>query len=263
MSIKQQLLEAAKKIDTAVKLDSIFESADLSAEVKSKFETVFESAVKAKAIELAETHINDIAEKSEEMVEAGVKAEIADLTENLNKYLDHVAGTWLEENKIAVQSGMKVDMFESLMVGMKDLFVEHNVIVPTEEVDVVAELEAEITESRDLLNVAIDDKSRLEKTINEMKRDSVVFAATSDLTESQKEKVSSLIEGIEYNELFEGKLTAIVEMTASKVVAEAVVEDVQAQVVVESEVADPNFKEEEVIVESAKVDPMSVYLTAL
>ncbi|MGL4523017.1 MAG: prohead core protein, partial [Bacilli bacterium] len=259
MSIKQQLLEAAKTIKGTVQLDSIFESADLSADMKVKFQTVFESAVKTQAVALAETHISEIAEKSEEMVESRVQEELTDLTETLHKYLDHVAGKWLEENKEAVSNGIKVDMFESLMVGMKDLFVEHNVTVPEDAVDVVAELEDEIAESREELNVAINAKEALIKEMNTMKRDHMVESATAALTESQKEKVKSLIEGLDYDEAFDTKLSAIVEMTSN--VQAAVVEPTTH---VEESIT-PNFEQDapEVIVEAKQDTAMSAYLAAL
>lgn len=264
MSIKQKLLEAANSINAPIELDSIFESADLSADLKAKVATVFESVVKARAVALAETHINEIVAKSEELVESRVQEEISELTETLNTYLDHVAKHWLEENAMSVNNSIKVDMFESLMVGMKDLFVDHNVIIPEEAVNVVEELEAEIAESREELNVALNEKALMEKQMNDMKRDGIVESSIASLTESQKEKVKTLIEGVEYNDKFETKLSAIVEMTAAKVVTEAVV--VQEEVTTIAEEAGANFVEEQQIEESttASVDPrMAAYLAAL
>ena len=267
MSLKQKLLEAAKRIDTAVELDSIFESAEVSADVKSKMQTVFESAVKARAIALAESHITEIAEKSEEMVEARVQEELAELNTTLDTYLDHVANKWLEENTVAVSNNIKVDMFESLMGGLKDMFVEHNVVIPAEAVDVVAEMEEEVAESREMLNVALTEKAGLEKTISNMKRDALVAEAIADLTESQKETVQNLIEGIEFSDTFGGKLNAIVEMTAAKAVVESAEVEVKADaVIIEAEEAGANFVEEKQIDESTapKVDPtMAAYLAAM
>ena len=264
MSIKQKLLEAANAINTPIELDSIFESADLSADLKAKVATVFESVVKARAVALAETHINEIVAKSEELVESRVQEEISELTETLNTYLDHVAKHWLEENEVAVSNSIKVDMFESLMVGMKDLFVDHNVVIPEEAVNVVEELEAEIAESREELNTALNEKADLEKQMSNMKRDSIVESSIASLTESQKEKVKTLIEGVEYNDKFEAKLSAIVEMTAAKVVTEATV--VQEEVTTIAEEANANFVQEEQQIEEStnKVDPvMAAYLAAL
>ncbi|MGL5566723.1 MAG: prohead core protein [Plesiomonas sp.] len=266
MSLKQKLLEAAKRIDATVELDSIFESAEVSADVKTKMQTVFESAVKARAIALAESHITEIAEKSEELVEARVQEELAELNTTIDTYMDHVANKWLEENTVATSNNIKVEMFESLMGGLKEMFVEHNVVVPAEAVDVVAEMEAEVAESRQELSAALTEKADLEKVISNMKRDAMVESAIANLTESQKETVQNLIEGIDFSDAFEGKLTAIVEMTAAKAVVESA--DVKAEdatVIVEADEANANFVEEEKqIDESTKVDPsMAAYLAAL
>lgn len=262
MSIKTQLLEAAKTINTAVELDGIFESVDLSAEQRAKFKTVFESAVKAQAIALAESHINEISNSAEALVETRVQEEISELTETLNTYLDHVAGHWLEENKEAVSNSIKIDMFESLMVGMKDLFIDHNVIVPEESVNVVEELEAEIAEAREELNVALEEKAAIVESVNTMKRDNAVNEAIASLTESQKEKVKTLVEGLDYNDAFEGKLAAIVEMTAAAKVETQVQE---AEVETQIEEANVNFEPTNVEPTQTKaIDPkMAAYLAAL
>jgi hypothetical protein len=264
MPIKQKLLEAAKSMTVAVELDSIFESAQLSPEVKTQFQMVFETAVKSQAIKLAETHINEIAEQSNALVETQVQGEIAELQETLNKYLDHVAKHWLEENTLAVDNSIKVAMFESMMVGLKELFVENNVTVPEESVDVVAELEAEIAESREELNASLNENAELAKSINVLKRDAIVESSIASLAESQKEKVKDLVEGLEFNELFGNKLSAIVEMTAGKQVVEAAQEVAEAEsVIAEAQEEALNFQADEVIVEAEAVNPMAQYLTAL
>lgn len=267
MSLKQKLLEAAKRIDATVELDTIFESAEVSADVKTKMQTVFESAVKARAIALAESHITEIAEKSEELVEARVQEELTELNTTIDTYMDHVANKWLEENAVATSNNIKVEMFESLMGGLKEMFVEHNVVVPAEAVDVVAEMEAEVAESRQELSAALTEKADLEKTISNMKRDALVESAIADLTESQKETVQNLIEGIEFSDKFSGKLSAIVEMTAAKPVVESAEVKADEVVIAEADEANANFVEEKQIDESApatKADStMAAYLAAL
>lgn len=262
MPIKQKLLEAAKSMSVAVELDSIFESAQLSPEVKAQFQTVFESAVKAQAVKLAESHINEIAEQSNALVETQVQGEITELQETLNKYLDHVAQHWLVENTLSVDNSIKVNMFESMMVGLKELFVENNVTVPTESVDVVAELEGEIAEAREELNAALNEKAALNESINVLKRDAIVESSIGSLAESQKEKVKELVEGLEFNALFEGKLSAIVGMTAGKPVVEAAAEEAKEEVIAEAKEEALNFQSEEVVKEST-IDPMAQYLNVL
>ncbi|AAQ17885.1 gp22 prohead core scaffold protein [Aeromonas phage Aeh1] len=215
MSIKDQLLSEAKNITLGVELDSIFESVELAPEVKAKFSTVFESVVKQHAVTLAESHVAQIAEEADRLVEEKSAEKVEQLSEQVNKYFDHLVETWMEENKIAVDNGIKVQMFESLLGSMKAVFVEHNVSVPEESVDVVAEMEEELREARNELNGALDKVSELKESIVTIKRDQVVAEATKDLTEIQKGKVMSLSEGIAFGDTFADKLTAIVEMVSA------------------------------------------------
>ncbi|WCZ66382.1 prohead assembly (scaffolding) protein [Yersinia phage MHG19] len=219
--LKEQLIAEAANLAVDVELDSIFESVGLSDEVKANFSTVFEQSVKTNAAKIAESHINNIIEKAEtytaEMIEEAVTENEKSLTENASKFFDHLAKEWMAENKLAVERGLKAELFESMFSGLKELFVEHNVVVPEESVDVVAEMEEELTESQEELKNLFETKVELERTIAGMKRESAIKESTSDLTESQKEKVSALVEGLAYSDSFDGKLNAIVEMVkASK-----------------------------------------------
>lgn len=219
--LKDILLQEAQNIEATVALDSIFESVELSPEVKAKFETVFEATVKKHAVELAESHIAKIAEKAEEEVEknkeeAEEKAE-KKLTEHASRFLNHIAQEWMAENKLAVDRGVKADLFESVMGGMKELFVEHNVVIPEESVDVVAEMEEELAESQAECAKLFENVSNKEAVINSMLREKAVNESTSALTDIQKEKVFSLTEGMEYSEQFSSKLSAIVEMVKGSV----------------------------------------------
>ncbi|ADM79861.1 prohead core scaffold protein [Aeromonas phage phiAS5] len=213
--LKDQLLAEAKNITLGVELDGIFESVELAPEVKTKFSAVFESVVKQHAANLAESHIAQIAEEADRLVEEKSTEKVAQLSEQVNKYFEHLVETWMEENKLAVDNGIKVQMFESLLGSMKAVFVEHNVSVPEESVNVVAEMEEELREARTELNVALDKVSELKESMIAEKRERIVAEATKDLTEIQKEKVISLSEGIAFGDTFSDKLTAIVEMVSA------------------------------------------------
>lgn len=219
--LKEQLLAEVQTIELpAVELDSIFESVDLSDEVKANFTTVFEQAVKSGAVKLAESHINLIAEKADLMVEEQVNERAHQIEEKLyedtNKYFDHIANEWMVENKEAVSRDIKADLFESLVVGLKEVFIEHNVIIPEKQVDVVAELEEEIVEHQTEIKKLFETNQIQAKEIADMKRTACIAEKTLGLTESQIEKVQNLIEGLTYSDKFESKLTAIVEMVATK-----------------------------------------------
>lgn len=220
MSLKDQLLSESKNLDTPVELDSVFDNIELNEDTKTKFSAVFESAVKARALTLAESHIEAIAARSEELVEARVEEEVAEINESVNTYFDHLVESWKEENKVALESGMKVDIFESLMGSLKAVFVEHNIEVPTESVNVVTEMEAELAESAEELNKVVKSNKQLREENNALKMADSVKTATANLTESQKEKVATLVEGLKFDDKFQAKLDAIVEMVESKSPAE-------------------------------------------
>ncbi len=214
--LKDVLIKEAQDIEVSVELDGIFESVDLSADMKQNFSTVFEQAVKVKAAQLAEAHINLIAEKADEKVKEEVdersKESEKKLVEAAEKFFEYTSKEWLAENKLAVDRGIKADLFESMFAGLKTLVVEHNVELPEGSVDVVAEYESELQEEKQenvkLFTALNETKARLES----LERSNAVNEATRDLTESQKEKVSNLIEGLRFNDQFSTKLTAIVEM---------------------------------------------------
>jgi DNA-binding transcriptional MerR regulator len=214
--LKEQLIAEAQNIDASVALDSIFESVNISPEAKETFGTVFEATVKQHAVKLAESHIAKIAEKAEEEVEKNKEEaeEKADkkIQESAGRFLDHIAKEWLAENQLAVDRSIKAELFESMFAGMKELFVEHNVVIPEEAVDVVAEMEEELAEHKAETARLFEEVAQRDAYINYVQREVAVTEATKDLTESQKEKVGSLVEGMTYSDSFATKIGAIVEM---------------------------------------------------
>ncbi|CCI88749.1 phage prohead assembly (scaffolding) protein [Yersinia phage phiR1-RT] len=221
MHIKEQLIKEAQTlmVEASVELGSVFESVQLSDEVKTNFSTVFETLVKKNAAALAEKHINEIADKAEEEVEkaeeeADKKAE-KKITESASRFLDHIAKEWLAENKLAVDRGIKSDLFESMFSGLKELFVEHNVVVPEESVDVVAEMEEELAEQTAETGRLFEELGKRNAYINYIQREVAITEATRNLVESHKEQVVELLEGVEYSEGFAGKLNSIVSMVSA------------------------------------------------
>lgn len=216
MNIKDKLLEESKVLKEEVQLDEIFESVELSDDVKEKFSTVFESAVKSRSVKLAEKHIDDIVEKADAYLAEQVEEIKEEQSGKVNEYLSYVVENWLTENKLAVETGLKAQLFDSLLGEMKNLFIEHNVTVPEDSVDVVEELENELAENSVELDNLIKTKARLEEQLAEQKRTYAIDKATADLTESQKENVKELAESLTLDESFETKLSNIVSMVAEK-----------------------------------------------
>lgn len=216
MTIKDKLLQESKALKDPVQLDEIFESVELSEDVKDKFSSVFESAVKSRAVNLAEKHIDEIVEHADTYLAEQVEQIKEEQSGQVNEYLSYVVENWLTENKLAVETGLKAQLFDSLLGEMKNLFIEHNVTVPEDSVDVVEELENELAENSVELDNLIKTKARLEEQLAGQKRDYAIDKATADLTESQKENVKELAENLTLDESFDSKLSHIVSMVAEK-----------------------------------------------
>lgn len=265
-NLKDQLIKEAQTIETKIELDSIFESFDLTDTVKENFTTVFETAVKKQALALAESHIQAIAEKAEKDVEekSTEKTEEKDkkFNEKADKFFAHLAETWLEDNVVEIDKGIKSQMFESMFIGLKDLFIEHNVTLPAESVDVVAEMEEELAESKLETQTIFEKHALLKEEFQAMKREKIVESKTSELTESQKEKVLGLIEGLEYGDAFESKVQSIVEFATSKptIAEKPLVENTDHQT---DDPAALNYKvEPAVVTESEDEDPLMAQFLA-
>ena len=270
MSLKDKLLaESSEKLGAvAVELDSIFESVQLDEAVKENVSTAFEQAVRSAAITLAESHIADIASSAETQLAEGIEAARAEvetkLYEDADKFLTHLGKEWLKENALQVKTNIKSELFESFATGLKELFIENNVSVPEEQVDVIDELNAELDESTAEIKSLFDKNLALEEQISSLKKEKAISEATAGLTESQKEKVLSLVEGLEYGDSYSPKLSAIVEMVANSGQKEQKPIQEQALNIDESE-AEVKF-EPEVIVEQndnkQANNSMAAYLAA-
>ena len=182
---------------------------DLSEEFKTKAATVFESAVNSKVKEIAETMDADYNNKLEQ---ESAKAK-EELTEKVDSYLSYVVEEWMKENEIALERGIKGEIAEDFISGLKKLFSEHYIDVPDEKYDV---LEAQATKIEDLekkLNEQIEKNVELNKDNADKTRNEVMAEVANDLADTQKEKVSSLAEGVEFEneEQYKAKLEMLKE----------------------------------------------------
>lgn len=197
-------------IDVSDEVAMMFEGTeDLTEEFKEKAVTIFEAAVVAKVNEqLAKITTDFESELSEEI--DNVKKELA---ENLDSYLDYVVEQWMEENKLAIEQGLKSEMVEDFMRGLKGLFEEHYVEIPDEKVDVVEELASKTEELESKLNEEIKRNVELKSIVEDYAKDKLIEAVSEDLTETQKAKFRTLAEGVEFKdqENFVQKLDVIKE----------------------------------------------------
>ena len=202
-------------------------SDDLSEEFKTKAATVFESAVNSKVKEIAETMEADYNEKLEQ---EGAKAK-EELTEKVDSYLSYVVEEWMKENEIALERGIKGEIAEDFISGLKKLFSEHYIDVPDEKYDV---LEAQATKIDDLekkLNEQIEKNVELNKDNSVKSQKEIMAEVANDLADTQKEKFAKLAEEIEYStaEDFKKKCETIKESYfGQKAKADEALDDVAA-----------------------------------
>ncbi len=178
-------------------ISSMFEGIDLSEEFRSKVTLVFEAAVN----EAAQIRINEataaLEEEFEQKLTESVSEAMDEIVENLDSYLDYVVEEWMKENEVAIEAGIKVEMAESLMSGLKELFTEHNIDIDDETLDVVAGLEEHNASLADQANEVINENIELKKTIVALKADKVFEEVSEGLTVSQKERLRVLSEKLD------------------------------------------------------------------
>jgi len=226
------------QIDTAAELDALVESeATLSDEFKAKTAVIFEAAVKSK---LSEEVDRIEAQYKEELAEeiASTKSE---LVEKVDSYLNYVVETWMEENQVAIQNGLRTEIAETFMDKMKDLFVESYIEVPESKVDLVDELAESVEELETRLNETTQKVIDTTEELEVYKRDTIIREASRDLAETQVEKLKSLVEGVDFDdeESFASKVKTIKESYFTKEIVdgdevEQVVEDADQEVEVSS-----------------------------
>lgn len=214
---------------------NMFEGMDLSEEFKSKVTLVFEAAVNEATKIKVEEATAALEEQFEEALEESVEAAIEEIVENLDAYLDYVVSEWMEENALAVESGIKVEMAESLMDGLRELFSEHNIQIDEETVDVVSGLEEQIEELQSLANGAINENIELAKEIAFLKSEKVFEQVSEGLTVSQKERLKTLSEKLDFEDLdsYEADLSTLKESFFKTKKTQVINEETEEEVITE------------------------------
>jgi len=188
-------------------VNALFAGEELSEEFQDKARTIFETAIKTKAAEITEAVKAEYEAQLAEEV-ASVKSE---LVERVDSYLEYVAQEWMSENQIAIEHGLKTEMTESFLVGMKSLFEDHYVSIPEERYDVIESMVDKLDEMESKLNEQINKNVALNKRLAESVAD-VIFAEVSEgLAVTQKEKLASLAENVEFDgeETYREKLVTL------------------------------------------------------
>jgi hypothetical protein len=246
VEVVEEVVEETEEItEVDPTIASIFEGVDLSDEFKNKVSVVFEAAINEQVQERSKAFEADLTEKLEAELQESLTGKVEEIVENLDKYLDYVVEEWMSENEIAIEAGIKVEMAESLMSGLKDLFEEHNVDIDDETVDVVTGLEEQVATADAKANDLVNENIALAKEIAGMKADKVFEAMTEDLTVSQRERIAVLSEKLDRDDL-EGYSSNL--------------QTIKESFFAESSVKKDEVVEEEIITEEAAIrQPISDY----
>lgn len=180
---------------------------ELSEEFKTKATSLFEAVVTARVAHEMEIMEDVLAEQAAEVV-AEMHQELVD---KVDAYLNYVVEQWLEQNAVAIENGLRAEVTEDFIAGLKVLFKEHYIEVPEEKYDVLGEMQAKIEELTAQVNESVAEAVELKQALVESKRDSVFTKVTSDLAQTEAEKLRGLVEEVEFEneELFEQKLTVV------------------------------------------------------
>ena len=220
--------EDKKEIDVKEHVDALVAGDDsLSEEFKQKAATVFEAAIKSKVKEIAEDMQADYDKK---LTEETSKSK-DELVEKVDSYLAYVVEEWMKENELALERGIKGEIAEDFISGLKKLFEDHYIDVPDEKYNVLEDQSSKIEELNKKLNESIEKNVELTKENGEHKRQNIIDEASKELADTQKEKFNKLAEEVEYSneEDFKTKVATIKESYFGKKESTSEIDDVAAE----------------------------------
>jgi hypothetical protein len=192
--IKASAKDKVKDMDMKEDVSALTDGEELSEEFKQKAATIFESAVKAKLVEeiekLESEYESKVADKVEETKE--------EIVEKVDAYLNYVVESWMKDNELAIEKGLKSEITEDFIGGMKKLFETHYIDLPDSKFDVVEDQAAEIVKLKEEMNKTLETNVELNQKIGEFARDEIINDVSSDLADTEAEKLKGLAESIEY-----------------------------------------------------------------
>ena len=220
---KEELDKRISTISVDEDVNALVEGEDLSEDFQKKAATIFEAAVKSKIrSEVERIELEKVQEVAEE-----VESFKDELTEKVDSYLDYVVKEWMQENELAIDRGLKGEIAEDFITGLKDLFAEHYIDVPDEKYDILEGQAQKIDELEEKLNETIEKMTAMNKEKSTLVREQVITQVSADLADTEKEKFEGLVEDVEFSdeETFTEKLNTLKENYFPKTVATQTLEE--------------------------------------
>jgi hypothetical protein len=192
--VEEEVEEVEEEFDIEEDVNALLSGEDLSEEFQEKARVIFESALRSK--------VNEIKESLEAQYEERLVEEVVEISEALQErvdsYLEYVAEEWMTENQLSVEKGLKEELTESFLGGLKGLFEEHYVQIPEEKYDVLESMVEKLDEMETKLNEQIERNINLNKRLSESVADRIFDEISEGLAVTQKEKLASLAESVEF-----------------------------------------------------------------
>jgi len=241
------------EIDVKEDIEAIVNGEDLSEEFKTKASTIFEAAVSAKVLSEVNSRIDELETSYKKEISEAKEEHLSTVTEKVDGYLNYVVEEWMKENELAVEKGIRSELVEDFMTGLKNLFTEHYIDIPEEKVDLVDDLFEKVEELEQKLDESINTSVDIKKELAEYKKAETLREVSEDFADTEKEKLGKLADGIDFEDKsqYSEKLEVIKENYFPKQQSEVITEELE------------NTEEEQDSSESS-VDPvMSKYASAL
>jgi hypothetical protein len=208
-NVSYPIKPAFEELDMSADVSALLEGTELSEEFAEKAKTIFEVAVKAKISEEYDKLVEHFGKELEKQLESAN----AELSEEVNGTVNYAVTQWLEENQVAIDRGIKNEITEDFIAGLKGLFEEHYIAIPDDKVDVVEGMVESIREMEERLDEQVKANVKLQNRLNESAKLNVLSTVSEGLADTQKEKLAALAEGLEYvtEEDFSKKVKTIKE----------------------------------------------------
>tara|TARA_A100001035_G_scaffold146115_1_gene114867 strand:- start:165 stop:1376 length:1212 start_codon:yes stop_codon:yes gene_type:complete len=228
---KNHKKKTVESVDVKNDVDALLEGEDFSDEFKTKAETIFEAAVSSKISEVKETLEEEKTQAIEEAKE--------DMVDKIDSYLTYVTEEWKKENQLAIERGLKGEIAEDFITGLKSLFEDHYIDVPNEKYDILEAQTKEIEELKAKVNDLMEQDKSTKNRVGELVRESLISEVSKDLAETEKEKFHSLTADVEFSgeESFKEKLSTLKEsyFPSEKKVEEVLSEDAESPKTIEAD----------------------------
>jgi len=206
---KESIDQIVDGLDVSDDVTALVDGEELSEEFKTKAATIFESAVKSKV----RVELEKIQEQNDKVMEDMAESTMNDIVEKVDDYMNYVVEQWMEDNQLAIERGLKGEIAEDFISGLKNLFEDHYIDVPDEKYDILEANLTKIEELEEKLNKQMEENVQLKKQKGELVKESMISAVADGMTDTETEKFQSLVEDVEFSdeETYKGKLQTIRE----------------------------------------------------